>query len=56
MLQDIRTQHDSRLYAVESRLDTIEETKKHSIKESVTELKSEIIDGIKDDINSLVDS
>ena len=56
VLQDIRTQHDSRLYAVESRLDTIEETTKHSIKESVTELKSEIIDGIKDDINSLVDS
>ena len=56
MLQDIRTQHDSRLYAVESRLDTIEETTKHSIKESVTELKSEIIDGIKDDINSLVES
>ena len=56
VLQDIRTQHDSRLYAVESRLDTIEETTKYSIKESVTELKSEIIDGIKDDINKLVDS
>ena len=56
VLQDIRTQHDSRLYAVESRLDTIEETTKYSIKESVTELKSEIIDGIKDDINNLVDS
>ena len=56
VLQDRRTQHDSRLYAVESRLDTIEETTQHSIQESVTELKSEIIDGIKDDINSLVDS
>ena len=56
VLQDIRTQHDSRLYAVESRLDTIEETTKYSIKESVTELKTEIIDGIKDDINNLVDS
>ena len=56
VLQDIRTEHDTRLYAVESRLDTIEETTKNSIKEGVTELKSEIIDGIKAAINSLVDS
>ena len=56
VLQDIRIEHDIRLYAVESRLNTIEETTKNSIKESVTELKSEIIDGIKADINSLVDS
>ena len=56
VLQDIRTQHNSMLYAVESRHDTIEETTKYSINESVTESKSEIIDGTKDDINSLVDT
>ena len=39
-----------------SYFDTIEVTTKYSLKESVSELKSEIIDGIKDDINSLVDS
>ena len=56
MLQEGRTQHESRLYAVESRLDINEEMTQYSIKESVSEIKREIIDGIKDDISSLVDS
>ena len=34
----------------------MEVTTKYSLKDSVSELKSEIIDGIKEDINSLVDS
>ena len=51
ILHDIRTQHDSRLSTVESRLDQCEEKTKDSLQEYVTNLKS-----IKEDINGLVDS
>ena len=56
VLHDIRTQHDSRLSTVESRLDQFEEKTKDSLQEYVTNLKSDIIDSIKEDINALVDS
>ena len=56
VLHDIKTQHDSRLSTVESRLDQFEEKTKESLQEYVTNLKSDIIDSIKEDINGLVDS
>ena len=56
VLQDIRTQHDSRLSLVESRLDQFEEKTKDSLQEYVTNLKSDIIDSIKEDVNGLADS
>ena len=55
VLQDIRTQHESRLSTVESGLDQFEEKTKGSLQEYATNLKSDIIDSIKEDIKGLVD-
>lgn len=56
VLQDISTQHESRLSTVEQRLDTIEDNTQKTVKDCVSKMKTDIINIIKGDIDKLVDT
>ena len=50
-----KDQHDTRLNKIDKKMDSFEVSTKRSVEKSVSEMKGEIIDSIKDDIDRLVD-
>ena len=56
LLKDMQKESNERMTRLESRVNILESENKENIKESVIDMKEEIISSLKDDINKIVDS
>ena len=56
MLQEIKATYDGRMTNIESRMDRFEEKPEQVITENVREMKDDIVDSLKGELNLLVDS
>ena len=56
VLQEIQSIYECRMTNIETRISTFEERTEKAIVDNVKEMKGDIIDSIKEEVNPLVDS
>ena len=54
-VHDIQNKHDQRMKSLEDQMNKLETTTKDEIRSSIVDMKSDILDSLKEDIDNIVD-